>query len=218
MLTKNQKTVLEIIFASELKDFATWGGGTALSEIYLHHRQSDDIDIILSDLPVGTYLTAIANQIETELGADSRDNFSKMNRFQYFFNLKPKNQLKLEFVYYPFPRLDKPKKDGKILVESLYDLAVSKTLAGYQRKEPKDAYDLYEILKRKLYSLNKLVVGVEKKFGEKIDTALLLANLTDSSEMFDAIKPLLVDKNITQKALTALFQEEFKIFQTKNKL
>lgn len=184
----------------------------------MHHRQSEDIDIILSDLPVGMYLTTIANQIKAGLGADSMENFSRMNRFQYFFNLKQKEQLKLEFVYYPFLRLNKPKKNGRILIESLRDIAVSKTLASYQRKEPKDAYDLYEVLKRKLYSLNELVVGVEKKFGEKIDTALLLANLTSNSKNFDMIKPLLIDKKITQQVLIDLFQEEFRIFQTKNKL
>lgn len=57
MLTKEQKTTLETTFSSGIKDIAVWGGGTALSEIYLHHRRSEDIDIILSDLPTGDILT-----------------------------------------------------------------------------------------------------------------------------------------------------------------
>ena len=63
MLTKEQKTTLETIFNSGVKNIAAWGGGTALSEIYLHHRLSDDIDIILSDLPAGDILTALSNQV-----------------------------------------------------------------------------------------------------------------------------------------------------------
>ena len=212
MLNKSheaQKTILEIIFNSDLRDIATWGGGTALSEIYLHHRKSEDIDIILSDLPAGEYLTIVAKKIKEKLKSQSVESFSRMNRFQYFFNLGSGEQQKLEFVYYPFSKLDKPKKEGKILIESLFDIAVSKTLAGYQRKEPKDAYDIYEILKRKLFSLENLINGVDKKFGEKIDTGTLLVNLTHSAENFEYIKPMVINKKIIGKGIKDFFQRKF---------
>ena len=209
MLNEAQKIILDIIFNSDLKDIATWGGGTALSEVYLHHRLSEDIDIILSDLPVGEYLTIVTKKIKEKLKSQSVESFSRMNRFQYFFNLELEDQQKLEFVYYPFPKLHEQKKVGKILIESLLDIATSKILAGYQRQEPKDAYDIYEILRQKKFTLDNLILGVEKKFGEKIDAGTLLVNLAHNAENFEYIKPLVIDKKIIGKDIKDFFQKEF---------
>jgi len=217
MLTKEQKRALEAVFSSELSAIAVWGGGTALSEKYLHHRESEDIDIILSDLPDTLVITALANVVKKSVGAKTVESFVRMNRFQYFFKVPNGAQLKVEFVYYPFPKLDKPKKQGKILIESLADICASKTLAAYQRNEPKDAFDLYIVLNKKLFTLKELVKGVEDKFGEQIDPAALLARLTKSARQFDVLKPLIFEKKITQDKLINLFQKEFsKILKSKN--
>ena len=217
MLTKEQKQVLEIIFDSKLRKTATWGGGTALSEIYLKHRQSEDIDIILSDLPSEIELTAISNKIKKDTSALHKKSFTTMNRFQYVFDLRQNRQIKLEFVYFPFIKLNKPRKIGKIAVESLKDLAVSKILSAYQRNEVKDAVDVYFILKRKKFTLKELVSGVEKKFGEEIDVAHLLARLTQNLTNFSFVMPLLYQK-ISKSQIKELFQKEFDYFLKTQKL
>lgn len=211
MLTKTQQLVLNAIFSFPIARIATWGGGTALSELYLHHRRSDDIDIILSEMPIPTDLTIISNKIKGQIKALKKESFSKMNRFQYIFTLKNQRQQKLEFVYYPFPKLGKIKKIGTVKAESLRDIAVAKTLAAYQRKEVKDAFDLYIILSRKKMKLNELVAGVEKKFEEVIDPAHLLAKLMKSLDNFDLIK-LYLEEKISRNIIAAFFQKEFSRF------
>lgn len=212
MLTKEQNKILKTIFNSELKDFAAWGGGTALAEEYLHHRTSDDIDIILTDLPPTFTLTSVANKVKKALSAKKMKSFVKMNRFQYFYEADDGQNQKLEFVYYPFIKLEKPKRKGPVVIESLRDIAASKTLAGYQRNEPKDAFDLYVILTRKIFSLSQLITDVEKKFGEEIDAIMLLSHLTKSVEQFDELRPLILEK-ACQKDLINLFQKEFNKIQ-----
>ena len=76
MLTKEQKTILETIFSSKIAGIASWGGGTALSENYLGHRKSEDIDIILSDLPPTIELTILAEKIGKAL-AEISDFFQR---------------------------------------------------------------------------------------------------------------------------------------------
>lgn len=114
MLIKEQKLILEEVFNSKIKDTAVWGGGTALSEIYLKHRKSEDIDIILSDLPPLIELTILTNKIKKVLGAKKKKSIIKMNRYQYVFEFSKNRQQKLEFVFYPFIKLEKPKKLEKI--------------------------------------------------------------------------------------------------------
>ncbi len=205
MLTKGQKIALKIIFNSPLAKIATWGGGTALSEIYLKHRASSDIDIFLSQMPPLTEITLLANEIKKALGVKTMASFSIMNRFQYVFEYK-ESELKLEFVYYPFAKLATDKQVGKIKVESLLDIAVSKTLTSYQRQEPKDALDMYFLLQK--YTLKRLIAGVEKKFGEQIDSAHLLAKLTRNLTGYQAIKPLLYNK-ISRGMIKKFFQKKF---------
>ena len=218
MLTKEQKATLKTIFSTGVRDIASWGGGTALSEIYLHHRRSEDIDIILSDLPAGDILTTLSNQIAEKIEAKSKESGSKMNRFQYVFELPDKKQQKLEFIYYPFPKLGRIKKIDQIKVESLFDIAVSKTLTAYQRREVKDAFDLYIILSNKHFTLDRLIVGVEKKFGEIVDTAALLAKISSILNDYVKLTPMIIKNKYSKKNMLEFFQKELEQFLKKNKL
>lgn len=215
MLKKEQEIILETIFASPVKTIASWGGGTALSEIYLHHRRSDDVDIILTDLPETTELSVLAQEIKLKLKAKTVASFANMNRFQYVFEPAAGIQ-KLEFIYYPFKKLGKTKMAGKIKIESLKDICVSKTLAAYQRREVKDAYDFYEIISNDHFSLDQLVKGVKDKFGEKIDPPTLLAKINVSLNDFNHLKPLLYGK-ADRKKILEFFQNEFNLIMSKNK-
>lgn len=218
MLTKEQKATLKIIFSTGVKDIASWGGGTALSEVYLHHRQSEDIDIILSDLPSGDILTTLSNRIAEKIGARSKKSGTKMNRFQYVFELLDKKQQKLEFIYYPFPKLGQIKKIDQIKVESLFDIAVSKTLTAYQRREVKDAFDLYIILSNKHFTLDRLIAGVKKKFGEIIDTAALLAKISSTLEDYTKLTPVIIKNKYSKEDMLEFFQKELEQFLKRNKL
>ena len=211
MLAKEQKIILKEISTSKIKNIAAWGGGTALSEVYFHHRQSDDIDIILTDLPPAEELTILAARIGEAIEAVSRKSFNRMNRFQYVYDLKNHTQQKLEFVYYPFPKIGGAKKVNGIATESLLDIAASKILSAYQRDEIKDVFDLFVILKSKKYSLKNLIAGVEKKFGEKIDPANLLARLNKNLDNFSGLKPKLL-KRYSKLEIVNFFQAIFNVY------
>jgi len=217
MLTNEQKTALKIIFESEIKQVAAWGGGTALSENYLHHRKSEDIDIILFDLPPTEELTILTAQIGKAIKALKKKSFAQMNRFQYVFDLSGDKELKLEFVYYPFAKIGKARKVGNIVVESLADIVISKTLSAYQRNEAKDAFDLFVVLKTKKFNIEELISGVERKFSEKIDLAVLLSRLTKNLKNFSALSPLLI-KKYSQKEITNFFQKLFNQYLKKQGL
>jgi len=217
MLTNEQKTALKIIFESEIKQVAAWGGGTALSENYLHHRKSEDIDIILFDLPPAEELTILTAQIGKAIKALKKKSFAQMNRFQYVFDLSGDKELKLEFVYYPFAKIGKARNVGNVVVESLADIAISKTLSAYQRNEAKDAFDLFVVLKTKKFNIEELISGVERKFSEKIDSAVLLSRLTKNLKNFSALSPLLI-KKYSQKEITNFFQKLFNQYLKKQGL
>lgn len=212
MLLKKQKIILETVFSSKINKIATWGGGTALSEIYLHHRQSKDIDIILTNLAPEIELTILTNQIKAQLKAKNKKSIVKMNRFQYVFNFDDDKEQKLEFVYYPFPKLGKIKKIDSIKAESLLDIAVSKTLSAYQRDEVKDVFDLFILFKDKHFTLKKLIAGIKKKFEEEIDPALLLARMTKNLGSYENLKPLTTGKEYSKSEIADFFQTEFNKF------
>lgn len=218
MTSQEQKIILETTFDSKIKNIAAWGGGTALSEIYLHHRRSEDIDIILSNLPSEIELTILTNQIKEKLKARAKKSVVKMNRFQYVFELDGDNEQKLEFVYYPFLKLGKIKKIDGIKAESLLDIAVAKILTAYQRNEVKDVFDLFIILKERKFTFKKLIEGVKKKFEEEIDPAALLARMTKNLKNYESLRPLLIGKKYSKNEITNFLQSEFNKFLKDKKL
>ncbi len=83
-------------------------------------------------------------------------------------------------------------------------------------KEIKDTYDLFIILKNKYFTLSQLIKGVERKFGEQIDPANLLARLSNSLKNFDGLKLLSVNKNYTKKQISDFMQDQFNHFLDNN--
>ena len=104
--------------------------------------------------------------------------------------------MQLEFVYFPFDNISKPKSDQdfKIKVDSLVDMATNKTLATYQRNEPKDIFDLYSLLETKKFKLPGLIKNVNKKFEIEIDEADLEAKILSNIDLLENIRPLILNK------------------------
>ena len=75
------------------------------------------------------------------------------------------DELRLEFVHYEHPKInDRIRRDG-ILIDSFDDISANKTMALLDRNEPKDIVDMYYILSKGEYSVDRLLKLVEKKFG-----------------------------------------------------
>jgi len=191
ILTKNQQLILDKIAADEtLCRHFYFSGGTALSEYYLQHRYSDDLDFFSPEKFESQAIFTKFSSWSGEYGFSFKPEF--IDPAYMIFCQFPEGELKIDFVYYPFLRLEKErKKDSELAVDSLLDIAVNKLFTLTQRTEIKDLVDLYYLLKE--YSVWDLASGVKKKFKVEIDPLLIASDFL-AVEDFDylpkMIKPL----------------------------
>lgn len=211
-LTALQKEVLLNVGKGFFGKNFYWTGGTLLSYLYFSHRFSVDLDFFSDDLfRDEEYLEAI-NILKKNIQADKITQTLQNNRRLYFIE-KGKENVKLEFVYFPFPAAGKRKilKEFSVKADSLSDIMINKTLSTYQRNEVKDIYDLYWYLSNKpQYDLNKLIILVEKKFGVAIEPILLLEKINELCDKLESLKPLLFEKEQNlQTKIKTFFQAIF---------
>lgn len=146
-----------------------WTGGTVLSEFYLHHRESEDIDLFIEDKEV--YLPPISNFIEkfsqiTSALSITHETFLGLESFK----IKYKNYVfKVDFNYYPFPRINKGKKWKNIEIDSLLDIAVNKVQTIYTKPRARDFVDLFLIFKAEKFNFDYLISQTKAKFDWHID-------------------------------------------------
>ncbi len=123
-------------------------GGTALAEFYLGHRLSFDLDLFTPEdglvLPVSYQIEATVPQAGL-LVAVSR-------RFATFVELlvsQGEERIRVELALDSPYRFEPPlPSELGVAVRAYPDLIVDKVLAYYSRTEPRDAVDLYFILRQ----------------------------------------------------------------------
>ncbi len=199
ILNSNQVRILKAIGKTKLAKFYYWTGGTALAYKYLPLRLSEDLDFFSFDLEIDENLLIELNKFKKDLKIKNIDFIKHLNRQQFILNFEkdsPKQSgLKLEFVFFPFKNLAKQVFDKNlgILIDSLIDIASNKTLAVYQRNEPKDIFDLYSLLTVKKLKLKDLIKNVDKKFGVRINQSDLAAKILSNINLLKDVEPLILD-------------------------
>lgn len=179
-------------------------GGTALSVFYLHHRYSDDLDFFSESKPEDEILTEFMSKISSLVRLKHR--FTKIEETRIFeFVEKNKLVAKVDFSYYPYPRLKKGKVYKKVIIDSWRDIATNKLLAINQRSDVKDFVDLYFLLKK--FTIWDLMYGVEAKFRREIDLLLLGSDFMKIEE-FDFLPKMVVPLKLTD--LQKFFREKAK--------
>ena len=121
--------------------------GTALSEYYLGHRLSYDLDLFTSQSDL---IIPFSFQIEraakaANIGIEVVRRFESFVEFQVIMGeeiLKVDLALNAPFRFSP-PEMS----ETGVLVNGLEDIQADKTLAYFGRVEPRDAIDLYFLLK-----------------------------------------------------------------------
>ncbi len=211
-LSDFQKDILSFFGSHNFGKNFYWTGGTLLSHQYLHHRYSVDLDFFSDDLYADDQYSIFINDLKKETGAD-KISFSQEHNRRLFFIARKNESVKLELAFFPFPAIEarKKNKEFSVVIDSLTDIMVNKTLSTYQRNEPKDVYDLYYYLNHKpQYNLLKLINLVEKKFGFAIEPALLLAKINQLAAELERLRPLLInqEKNLA-KNTKGFFQKIF---------
>lgn len=195
ILTAHQRAILDQIAKnSYIKTHFYLTGGTALSEFYLKHRYSEDIDFF-SEIKYDTQIIFnFVNELREQLGCSFE---SERIEYLYRFSLTfpDKNILKLDFSYYVGERVKKGIVAMGIAVDSLLDIAINKLTTITQRYEVKDFVDLYFLLKR--FSFWDLKEGALFKFRQDVEPWVFSADLL-YVEKFGAlpkmIKPLTLDE------------------------
>jgi predicted nucleotidyltransferase component of viral defense system len=186
ILTPQQKEFLDIVSEDKYlckKFYLT--GGTPLSAFYLYHRISEDIDLFCEEeinlLPIRAFLGKIQKKLKLKK-IDYR-NFLGLHSFELYFSEKEK--LKVDFNYYPFPRIEKGIKYKNISVDSIYDIAVNKVHTIVMTPRARDFIDIYFIIKEKKYSFDDLIMKAKAKFDWHIDPIQLGISFTQAAELKD---------------------------------
>lgn len=195
ILTKTQAIVLDQISKNKyITDNFYFTGGTVLSEFYLHHRFSEDLDFF-TEKP---YIQQeIFNLIDTICHQYKWEYTAEMIESLYMFHLQiGKNDLlKIDFSHYPHHRIEKGFKYNQLTIDSLTDIAINKLTTIQQRSQVKDFVDCYYLFKK--FSLWDLIEGARVKFSLKIEPWILstdFLNVNSFKSLPHMIKPLTLEQ------------------------
>lgn len=185
ILTHDQVTVLQLIGKnpSLTKQFYLTGG-TPLAAFYLHHRYSEDLDFFSEQEVDPTFLNVFFNDAKPVLGFTSIDFQSSLNRNLFFLQFES-GILKMEFTYFPFPRIERADKEYGIEVDSVLDIAVNKLFTIYQRTKARDYIDLYLICQKDGFVISDLIMKAKAKFDWHIDPLQLGTQFVKAQEAPD---------------------------------
>lgn len=200
-LTKGQKQAINLLANSPLKEKFYLTGGTLLAFLYLQHRYSLDIDFFSEQ----KFTFAEINQFMETLKQKGR--FKKVETKKIFdrweFLLKNGETLRIEFVYYNQEKktLRKRKRLFGVYIDSLEDISANKTLAYFDRNEPKDLFDIYFLIKKGGLSPKKLLKLAHQKFGVELSEEMFWSEAFKGLPVLKSIKPLMIEGSEKEKNL-----------------
>lgn len=196
-LTKKQTDFLDFVSGQpQLHEAFYFSGGTALSEFYLHHRFSEDLDFF-SETEFDTFaLSQFLLTRKNDFAAQSVQYQQSFNRNLFFLDFADGANLKTEFTYYPFPRLEAGLSLGNLRIDSILDIAVNKTFTLCQQARGRDYVDLFEIHRKYGFDFKELLKLARMKFDYPINYLQLGKNLVKvTSFLDDPILLIDIDRN-----------------------
>ncbi|MBI3305651.1 nucleotidyl transferase AbiEii/AbiGii toxin family protein [Candidatus Nomurabacteria bacterium] len=187
ILTSKQLDFLELVSKDkQITNRFYFTGGTALAEFYLQHRFSEDIDLFTEKEEVDqTLIDAFLKKVSLKLPIVEIKKSQFLGLFSYLLVFKAGENLKVDFNYYPFLRINKGTKFNNLEVDSIYDIAVNKVQTMFTRTRGRDFIDLYYLMKTSDYSLDKLILDSKAKFDWDIDKVTLVSQFVKVKELAD---------------------------------
>lgn len=209
ILTDSQKKVLDLFRKSDLVDKFYWTGGTLLAYFYLQHRLSFDIDLFtdksFSFDEIAPFINILQNEFKT-----STQEIKIYDRWEIIINSFPITRLEFVFYNHQNKRIHPLIRNNGLLIDSLDDIAANKVIAYFDRNEPKDLVDLYYLMTKKSYKVNKLLKLSQKKFGFSFSEFMFWSESTKSFKKMDSLEPyLLIKDNSAKKKLLNKIQNYF---------
>jgi len=185
-----------------------FSGGTALSEFYLHHRFSKDLDFFsekeIDAVALNLFLLARKNDFSVQ----SLQYQQSFNRNLFFLEFADQSGLKVEFTWYPFARLEKGPALNNLQVDSVLDIAVNKVFTMTQQARGRDYIDLFEINRKYSFGFKELLKLARGKFDYPINNLQLGKNLVKVTTFLD--DPILlnyIDKTAVEDYFLQLAKE-----------
>jgi len=200
IFTEQQQLALSLIADTNLAQHFYFGGGTALSHYYLQHRYSEDLDFFSQEEFDAQDITISIKSLQNKLGFESFDYQNSFNRNLYFLRFKDDHVLKLEFTYYPFQQIEKPKRIDGLLVDSVIDIATNKLFTIAQKPRGRDYFDLFTIIQKYGFKIEDLRMKAKLKFDWHIDPLQLASRLFEVDTHLD--DPIIIgefDKDVVIK-------------------
>lgn len=158
-------------------------GGTALAEFYYQHRYSEDVDLFTEKQEVNPNLPeALLKKLAPKLGITGWQRSQFMGLVSFMLTYKNKAKLKVDFNYYPFPRIERGLEFKKLSIDSIRDIAVNKLHTIFMKPRARDYVDLYFILSKEKYGLKELILDAKVKFDWDIDKTTLASQFLRVSE------------------------------------
>lgn len=187
ILTSQQLNFLELVQKDpQITKRFYFTGGTALSEFYLKHRLSEDIDLFTEEEEVNqTVVDAFLRKISSALQVVRIEKSQFLGLVSYLLIFKNNRKLKVDFNYYPFPRVERGKKYKNLEIDSIYDIAVNKVHTMFMRTRSRDFVDVYFIMKTGDYNLDQLIRDAKAKFDWHIDKVTLGSQFMKVKEIKD---------------------------------
>jgi predicted nucleotidyltransferase component of viral defense system len=148
ILSDFQKVFLRLFASLPDQERFFLTGGTALAEYYLGHRLSYDLDLFTSEadliVPFSYQVEGAARQAGLEIRVVRR--FASFVEFQVS---QGNNNLKVDLALdSPFRFAPTELSNIGVQVNDFLDIQADKTLAFFGRAEPRDAVDLYFLLRK----------------------------------------------------------------------
>jgi hypothetical protein len=164
IITDLQREILLIFSTIPDSDMFYLTGGTALTEFYLAHRKSFDLDIFTTEK---AFVIPFSRAFEDEIKKVFQ--IKVIRRLETFveFEVSGKDEKTRVQIALDSPfRFENPvDSDIGTKVNDYTDLIVDKLLAFFGRAEPRDAVDLFFILKDEdFWKLTKLAKGKDPGF------------------------------------------------------
>lgn len=160
ILTEPQKKVIALIADTPaVRDNFWLTGGTALSEFYLQHRYSEDMDFFTNrEENFNLYMRELQTRANREGIKFERRHPEEMKTFFGAWAYVDGEKVKLDFAVdspYKFKRPEMSETYG-IQVQNPVDLSCEKVAALFGRAAPRDFIDVY-FIHNNLYNLDSLI-------------------------------------------------------------
>ncbi|MGB9598844.1 MAG: nucleotidyl transferase AbiEii/AbiGii toxin family protein [Minisyncoccales bacterium] len=170
IFTPLQKTIFEALCDNKfITQNFRFAGGTALSEFYLKHRYSEDLDFFTGDEIIIENIKPILSPVFRNIGIETMEYREATSSKIFFLKKGEKEKVKTDFNFWPFKRFEKGKIYKGLEIESLFDIALSKLDAILTRSRARDFVDFYFIQKEKVFDLEMMLKKLEEKTNWKMD-------------------------------------------------